>query len=363
MLGYVLRRLAIAVVLVWVLSVVTFFMYFKIPADPAGFLVDVQHASPREIAKARHDLGVDQPAYVQYGKYVWRTLHGDLGISWSTISFLNGRPEGLRVGPAIVHAAQVTGSLVLGGVLLLLLIAVPLGTYVATRPRSFADRAAIGFSVAAISTHPLVVGLILQLFVGNRWHLAPPSGYCNFFSRPAAKPAPGFGSVAIAEQAGCGGPVDWASHLVLPWLTFALFFVALYLRMMRTRMIEVLDEPYVRTARAKGASEPRVVRAHALRNAMPPIVTMLGMDVGTAVGIAMYIETVFGLPGLGRTTISALNNASGFDLPVIVGITLVTATAIILLNLIADLILLALDPQIARRRSRGLLRTGLGPAA
>ena len=94
----------------------------------------------------------------------------------------------------------------------------------------------------------------------------------------------------------CGGPADWAAHLALPWLTFALFFVALYLRMVRTRMIEVLDEPYVRTARAKGASEPQVVRRHALRNGISPIVTMIGMDIGMAIGIAMYIETVFGLP-------------------------------------------------------------------
>jgi len=193
--------------------------------------------------------------------------------------------------------------------LLLLLIAIPLGSFVATRPRSLVDRIAIGFSVAAISTHPLVVGLILQLFVGNRWHVAPPSGYCPIVGSAPDTSNPALLGGLTENIPTCGGPVDWAAHLVLPWITFALFFVALYLRMMRARMIEVLDEGYVRTAREKGASELGVVRGHALRNAISPIVTMIGMDAGMAIGIAMYIETVFGLPGLGRTT--ALRTAHG----------------------------------------------------
>lgn len=371
MLGYVVRRLLVALVLVWLLSVITFFMFFKIPADPAGFLVDMQKATPDQIAKAHHALGVDRPVYVQYGKYVWRAVHGDFGFSWATANVFGGQVDGVAVAPMIVDAARVTASLVLGGMALLLLIAIPLGTFVATRPRSWLDRAAVGFSVAAISTHPLVVGLLLQLFVGNRWHVAPPSGYCPLHgtaidvSNPASLLGPSntFGVGSTENLPTCGGPVDWAYHLALPWLTFALFFVALYLRMVRNRMLEVLSEPYVRTARAKGASEFRVVRAHALRNGISPIVTMIGMDAGMAIGIAMYIETVFGLPGLGRTTIAALNGAAGFDLPVIVGITLAAGLAIILLNLAVDLALLAIDPTISRRRARGNLRAAHGPAA
>ena len=356
MLGYVLRRLAVAVVLVWLLSVITFAMYFRIPADPAGFLVDMQKATPDQIAKAHHALGVDRPVPVQYWKYVSRAAQGDFGFSWGTAGFnFRGEAEGVPVGPLLRNAARVTGSLVFGGMALLLLIAIPLGTFVATRPRSLADRLTVGFSIAAISTHPLVVGLLLQLFVGNRWHLAPPSGYCPFFGQAPDTSSPAFLAGNPVNVPTCGGPADWAAHLALPWLTFALFFVALYLRMVRTRMIEVLHEPYVRTARAKGASEPQVVRRHALRNGISPIVTMIGMDIGMAIGIAMYIETVFGLPGLGRTTISALNGASGFDLPVILGITLVTGLAIILLNLVVDLLLLAIDPTISRGR-RATLR-------
>jgi peptide/nickel transport system permease protein len=355
MAGYILRRLGVAIVLLWILSVVTFAIYLKVPADPAGFIVDMQHASPAQIAHAHHILGTDRPAIVQYEKYVVRLLHGDLGLSWPTVSFFNGHVEGAAVGPMVWKATLVTGSLVLGGFVLLLLVAVPLGTFAATRPRSLFDRLSLGLSVAAISTHPLVVGLLLQLFVGNKWKLLPASGYCTISSpsKAAIKNWRLFAPTGVPEP--CGGVGEWAWHLVLPWLTFALFFVALYMRIVRTRMLEVLEEPWVRTARAKGASEFRVIRAHALRNAIAPIVTMTAMDAGMAIGIAMYIETVFGLPGLGRTMIRALAGFQGYDLPVILAVTLVAAAAIIVLNLVADIVLLAIDPTVARRGGRGRL--------
>jgi peptide/nickel transport system permease protein len=355
MAGYILRRVGVAIVLLWILSIVTFAIYLKVPADPAGFLVDMQHASPAQIAHAHHILGTDRPAIVQYEKYVVRLLHGDLGLSWPTVVFFNGHVEGAAVGPMVWKATLVTGSLVLGGFVLLLLVAVPLGTFAATRPRSLFDRLSLGLSVAAISTHPLVVGLLLQLFVGNKWKLLPASGYCTISapSNAALKNWKLFAPTGVPEP--CGGVGQWAWHLVLPWLTFALFFVALYMRIVRTRMLEVLEEPWVRTARAKGASELRVVRAHALRNAIAPIVTMTAMDAGMAIGIAMYIETVFGLPGLGRTMIRALAGFQGYDLPVILAVTLVAAAAIILLNLVADIVLLAIDPTVARRGRRGRL--------
>ena len=349
MLGYALRRVGIAIVLLWILSVVTFAIYLKVPADPAGFIVDVQHASPAEIAKAHHILGTDKPALVQYEKYMVRLLHGDFGLSWPTVVFFNGHVQGAPVGQLVWKAALVTASLILGGFVLLLLVAVPLGTYAATRPRSVADRLTLILSVAAISTHPLVVGLLLQLFVGNRWKLLPASGYCTVSSVSQAQITAWERFAPTGVPRPCGGVGEWAWHLVLPWLTFALFFVALSMRIVRARMLEVLEEPWVRTARAKGASEFRVIRVHALRNAIAPVVTMTAMDAGMAIGIAMYIETVFGLPGLGRTMIRALAGFQGYDLPVILAVTLVAAFAIIMLNLVADLVLLALDPTVARR--------------
>ncbi|NUR77111.1 MAG: ABC transporter permease [Thermoleophilia bacterium] len=361
MLGYTLRRLAVAVVLLWILSVITFVIYLKVPADPAGFIVDLQHASPAQIAHAHHILGTDRPAVVQYEKYVVRLLHGDLGVSWPTVVFFNGHVQGAAVGHMVWSASLVTGALVFGGFVLLLLVAVPLGTFAATRPRSLVDRLSLGVSVAAISTHPLVVGLLLQLFVGNRWKLLPASGYCTMRQPSAAAIAAWkrFAPTGVPEP--CGGAGEWAWHLLLPWLTFALFFVALYMRIVRARMLEVLEEPWVRTARAKGASELHVIRAHALRNAIAPVVTMTAMDAGMAIGIAMYIETVFGLPGLGRTMIRALAGLQGYDLPVILAVTLVAAAAIIVLNLVADLVLIAIDPTVTRR-GRGRQRL-LGRAA
>ena len=353
MLGYALRRLGIAIVLLWLLATITFVIYMKVPQDPAGFLVDIQHASPAQIAQAHHVLGTDRPEIVQYAKYLDRLAHGDFGVSWATINFFGGQATGTPVGPMVWRAALVTGSLMLGGLALLLLIAIPLGTFAATRPRSFVDRLSLALGVAAISTHPLVVGLLLQLFVGNRWKLLPASGYCTV-SRPSAVLVQAARS--SSSPVPCGGVGPWAWHLVLPWVTFALFFVALYLRIIRARMLEVLDEPWVRTARAKGASELRVIRAHALQNAIAPVVTMLAMDAGMAIGIAMYVETVFGLPGLGRTLIGAEVGLQGYDLPVILAVTLVAGGAIILLNLVADLVVLALDPTLARSSRRGLLR-------
>jgi peptide/nickel transport system permease protein len=348
MLAYVARRLAVGCLLLLVLSVITFTIYLKVPADPAEFLIRTQGASPAALAHAHHALGTDKPAYVQYLHFISRVLHGNFGISWQSARFAADQTTGASVGPMVLRGIIVTGFLTAGGLVLLLLIAIPLGAFVATRPNSLADRLSIAASAAAISTHPLVVGLMLQLFVGYRWKLAPPSGYCTL-SPPSAS------TVAHARLFGptgaplpCGGIVPWASHLLLPWVTFALFFVALYLRIIRVRMIETLEEPWIRTARAKGASELRVLRVHALRSALAPVVSMVAMDAGMAIGIAMYIETVFGLPGLGRLMIRALSGLQGYDLPVILAVTLVAGAAIILLNLLADLALLGLDPRAAQ---------------
>jgi len=357
MIGWIVRRVAISIVLLWLISLITFVLYVKVPEDPASFLLDMQKATPAQIEQAHHILGVDDPYTTQYGKFVWRALHGDLGFSWATASFFTNAPPAQPVGPIVWHAAKVTAALAIGGLALMLLIALPLGVIAASKPRSWGDRLSVAFGLAAISTHPLVLGLLLQLFVGNRWHLAPASGYCPLFGHTSPPPP---GSFPQSAAPVCGGPRDWATHMILPWITFALFFVALYMRVVRARMIEVLEEPYIRTARAKGAGELRVVRSHALRNGMGPIVTMIGMDAGMAIGIAMYVETVFALPGLGRTTIQALGSQAGIDLPVILAVTLVAAAAVILLNLVADLVLLVVDPRISRLDARSAARAGAG---
>jgi peptide/nickel transport system permease protein len=248
----------------------------------------------------------------------------------------------------------VTGSVVLGGVVILLLITIPVGLLAASRPNSVFDRTVLAVSLVAISTHPIVVGTVLQTFAGKDWQLVPAQGYCPLIGSQTG----GFSFATNQASPYCGGPRDWASHLILPWITFALFFVAIYLRMIRVTVMEALGSQYVRTARAKGAGEWRVLRVHAFRNALLPILTMVGMDIGVALGISLYIEAVYGLPGLGHVALSALNGTVGFDLPFIVGLVLVVGIVVIGLNLVIDIAYAALDPRIGsssreRRRAFG----------
>jgi peptide/nickel transport system permease protein len=338
MIGFFVRRTATAVGLLLLLTFLTFAIFYAIPAEPGRILVG-EHAPREAVERANRQLGADKPIPVQYGKFLWRLLHGDLGVSWPTF----GSADPIHVGPTLVDASRVTASLVLGGALVLMLIAIPLGTLAAADPGSKLDRFATATAVAGISLPPLVLGLLLQTFVGKVLGLAPASGYCSFV--PAHAP-PGF-------AAPCSGPEEWGRHLVLPWLTFALFFAAIYMGMTRARMIEVLREPYVRTARAKGASEGRVLRSHALRNAILPVVAMLGMDVGMALSLAIYVETVFDLPGVGRLALESLSGQSGgFDLPVILGVVLFAGTAVIVINLVIDLLYGVIDPTIKDTSSR-----------
>ena len=340
---FLARRLAIAIVLLFCLTLITFVIFFKIPSEPAQFLVDTKIATRAQIKAARHALGADRPLHVQFAKYVWRLAHGDFGRAWHTYYVSEGEVvPGVPVSRILRDAAAVTASLALGGAVLLLLVSIPLGAWSASRPRSLLDRTVAAGSLVGISTHPLVVALLLQLFVGFRWHVAPATGYCPLHGPP---------TVFTPYGKPCGGLVDWASHLVLPWITFALFFVALYVRVVRVRMIEVLSEPYIRTARAKGASSFRVVRRHAMPNSMLAIVTMIGMDIGTALGVCIYIESVFNLPGLGHSMVDS--TALGvLDMPLMVGVIFVSAVTILALNLLIDLTYSLIDPRITRVSSR-----------
>jgi peptide/nickel transport system permease protein len=356
---FVSSRLLIAACLLIALSTVTFAVYAAIPVEPAGFLVDLQHATPGQIAAAHHALGLDHSYAYRYVSYITRVAHGDFGTAWSTLVVgYDGQIHGAPVGHLVWQAAGVTGSIVLGGAVLLLLIAVPLALLSARLPRTIVDRAVVAVSLVGISTHPLVIGVVLRLLFGERWHVAPPTGYCNLRGAPAV---PDFRLANGALAQGCGGVREWASHLVLPWITFALFFVALYMRMLRARLLETMSAHYVRTARAKGATELRVLSRHALPNVIAPMIVMLAMDAGTAIGISIYIESVYFLPGIGHLVLDALSGERGYDLPLILGVMFVSATAIIALNAIADVVARLVDPRISSesRHGAGGVRSGL----
>jgi len=257
---------------------------------------------------------------VQYGYFVKRlVVNQSLGRSFANRQDVN---------QIIAQAAPVTASLVIGGAILWMLIAIPLGILSALRPRSLLDRTSMTFVLIGISAHPVWIGLIFAFLFGFKLGWFPITGYCDMFYPP-----PGT----------CGGPVQWMYHLVLPWATFAILFAALYVRMIRANVIETMNEDYVRTARAKGAPEHTVLRSHILRNAMLPVVTMLGMDIGVALGGAIFTESVYSLPGLGKRTLQALDT---FDLPTIMGVVVFVTIVIIALNLFVDLLYAWIDPRI-----------------
>jgi peptide/nickel transport system permease protein len=318
MLRYLARRVLWAVVLFVAVTLVTYVLFFLIPANPAQ-LVAGKAARPADIKRAEHFIGIDRPIYVQYGKFLWRIVgHHNLGHSFANRQSVNG---------LVGDAAPVTASLVFGGAIFWMLIALPVGILSALRPRSLLDRASMTFVLVGISAHPVWIGLIFAYLFGYRFHWFPITGYCDF----------------INPSTDCGGPVQWAYHLVLPWLTFAILFAALYVRMIRANTLDTMNEDYVRTARAKGAPEWLVLRSHILRNSMLPVVTMLGMDIGLALGGAVFTETVYSLPGLGNTAVRALFN---YDTPTIQGVIVFATLAIIVFNLFVDLLYAWIDPRI-----------------
>jgi peptide/nickel transport system permease protein len=317
---YVIRRLLWACVLFIAVTIVTYIIFFIIPADPAKQAAG-RGATPEMVKNARHVLGLDKPVYEQYLIFLKKlVIHQNLGRS-----FVNRESVNSLVG----GAAPVTASLVFGGALVWMLIALPIGILSALRPRSLLDRGAMTFVLVGISAHPIWIGLIFSYFFGYKWSVTPISGYCD-----AINPSPG---------AGCGGVAQWAYHMILPWMTFAILFAALYVRMIRANVMDALNEDYVRTARAKGAPEGQVIRKHVLRNALLPVVTMLGMDIGLALGGAVFTESVYSLPGLGRTAVQALGT---LDLPTVQGIVVFATVSIIIFNLIVDLLYAVVDPRI-----------------
>jgi peptide/nickel transport system permease protein len=317
---FLVRRFSWAIFLFFVATVVTYLIFWVIPASPA-LLAAGHAASPEFVARIKHELHLDQPIWVQYYYFVENlVVHGSLGQS-----FVNRQ----SVDEIIGKDAPVTASLVFGGAVLWLALSVPVGIFSALRSRSLLDRITMTCVLIGISAHPVWIGLILSFVIGYKLQLTPIAGYCNFFSG-----APG---------AQCEGPVQWAYHMILPWITFMILFAALYVRMIRASVLETMSEDYVRTARAKGASERRVMVQHVLRNSLLPVVTILGMDLGLALGGAIFTEEVFNLPGLGRQVVQAYG---ADDLPVITGVVVFSTCCVIVFNLIVDVTYGFLDPRI-----------------
>jgi len=320
MFRYLVRRTLWAIMLFIVITFVTFVIFFMAPQNPGRAVCGGERARADCIERATEKLGLDDPIPVQYLRFLKRlVIDRSLGQSFITNE---------QVNDVIADAAPVTASLVFGGAILWMMIGLVVGIFSALRPRSLLDRIAMVGVLVGVSAHPVWIGLIFSYFLGYKWHITPIATYADFFNPVEGQP---------------GGPWQWFYHMILPWCTFAILFAALYVRMIRANVMETMSEDYVRTARAKGAPESRVLGAHVLRNALLPVVTMLGMDIGIALGGAIFTEGVYQLPGLGLTAINAVNAQ---DLAVVQGVVVFSTLCIIFFNLIVDLLYAWIDPRI-----------------
>jgi peptide/nickel transport system permease protein len=325
MAGYLVRRVLWACVLFVVLTAFTFVVYFVVPGNHVQVRGRTRQGTQQQ---ARDQLRLTGAVTTQYLQLLGRVAtHGSLGRSYYNRQSVNAQ---------VLSAASVTACVVVGGILLALLLAVPIGILSALRPRSKLDRAGMSLVLLGVSVHPVIIALTFSYVFGARLRLLPTAGYCDVFH----------------PNTTCGGPREWASHLVLPWIAFALPFAALYTRMIRAYLMEALGEEHVLFARAKGASEARVIRRHALRPALAPLLTMLAVDAGTVfvgttaagtVAATLFVENIFGLPGLGTLLVNA---SIRLDLPILVGVTVFVTTLILVLMLVADVLTWVLDPRI-----------------
>ncbi|MEU7861672.1 ABC transporter permease [Nonomuraea sp. NPDC049141] len=313
---FLLRRALLGVLVLWLVTLGTFLLFFVAPSDPARTLAGRQ-ATPEQVELIRHNLGLDRPTLVQYLDYLNRLIHGDLGQSYFS---------GESIGKILSEDFPPTASLVIGGAILWVVIGVGAGVLSATRARSLLDRVVTFLALAAVSMPTFVVGLLLLYFLFFQLTMAgapllPPDSYVSFTDSPG----------------------EWARHLILPWITLAMVQAASYVRLTRGSMLDTLGEDYIRTARAKGVPEGQVIYRHGLRAALTPVVTQLGVDVGTLIGGVVVTESVFGLGGIGQAVVQAF--VSG-DLPVIMGVVVLATTAVVLANLLVDIAYGLLDPRI-----------------
>lgn len=316
MVRFFARRVLFGLLVMWVISVAVFVMFYVAPHDVARLLAGRQ-ATPQTVAAVRHNLGLDRPVLAQYGSFVWRLVHGNLGFSYYNSE---------SVTHLLVTRLPVTASLVLGGVLLWLAIGVSGGVLAATRPRSVADRSVTGLSLFFFSMPTFLLGLLLLYFLFFRLHLAGVNAF------------PGSGYVSLAQS-----PAGWVNHLVLPWFTVALSNAAVYARLTRGSMLDVLGEDYIRTARSKGIGNLRLIYVHGLRSALTPVVTQVGVDLAILLGGVLVTEQIFGLPGLGQLAVLSITTR---DLPVVIGIVLLASFFVVVANIVVDLLYAVLDPRV-----------------
>jgi peptide/nickel transport system permease protein len=307
---FILQRVLSTIPVMGLVAVIVFLL-LRLTGDPAAILAG-DSASLEQIEKVRQSLGLDRSIVVQFGEWFWRLLHGDLGTSLFT---------GLPVATLIAQRLEPTLLLASTTIVFSIAVAVPMGVLAAWKAGTWVDRAVMLFAVIGFSTPVFVVGyfLIFGLSLNLRWF--PVQGYVSPFTD--------FGR--------------FISHIILPTFTLSMIYIALIARITRASVMEVLGEDYIRTARAKGQIERRVLFRHALKNAAVPIVTVIGLGVALLIGGVVVTESVFNIPGLGRLVVDAITRR---DYPIIQGLILFFAFVYILLNLVIDIAYTLVDPRI-----------------
>ena len=311
MLRFILRRILLSIPVCFGISVVVFLLIHLVPGDPARVMLGLQ-ATDETVAAIREELGLNRPLPVQYVDWAWHLLQGDLGESYLT---------GESVFGAVVGRMPATLTLTVAAFVTSLLIAVPIGIISGTRPYSRTDYGAMVFSQLGIAIPEFWLGIMLILVFSLYLGWVPPSGY-----------------VSLMED-----PVSWLKHLVLPAVTVGVVNAAVLTRFLRSSVLEVMHQDYVRTARAKGVVERRVILLHALKNALIPTVTVIGLQFAFMLGGVVVVEVIFAWPGVGRLALDAISRR---DYPMVQGAVLAVTITFVLINLLVDVLYAYLDPRI-----------------
>jgi peptide/nickel transport system permease protein len=311
MLNYVVRRILATIPVMAVVALFVFSLLYIAPGDPAAVIAGDQ-ASPADVERIRASLGLDRPFLIRFGEWSWQILHGDLGTSIFT---------NLPVSAMIAQRIEPTLSLMAVTLAFTVTVAVPIGVVAAWKADTIIDRAIMAFAVLGFSVPVFVIGYVLAYVFALQLDWLPVQGYTPF--------AEGF--------------EPWIENLILPGLALGCVYTALIARTTRAAMLEVLQQDYIRTARAKGIGQAGLLFVHALKNAAVPIVTVIGIGIALLIGGAVVTETVFAIPGVGRLTVDAILRR---DYPVIQGVVLLFSFVYVVINLLVDLTYTVLDPRI-----------------
>jgi peptide/nickel transport system permease protein len=309
---FIIRRMIAMVAVLFAISIVTFAIFNVIPnSDPAQRLAG-RNQTPGQLAAIRHTWGFDKPIYVQYAKTMQKIFTGDL------ISYANQ----VDVDKEILQDIPRTFSLAIGAAIIWMAFAVAIGLYTAVKAGQFADRFLTVLALVGISMPVFWVGALMNYYLGFKWKIFPNGGY-----------------VPLTDN-----PLQWAYHLIMPWTALSLLFIGVYSRVLRSNVLDTINDDYVRTARAKGLSERQVLLRHVLRNSLIPIVTLWGLDFAAVIGGgAILTETVFDLQGVGQY---AADSVGQLDIPPVLAIVMFGAFFVVLLNTLVDILYAALDPRI-----------------